>query len=110
MLAKISLSDVVIIKGWRHHDAILVMHRYRFIELSDGRLVSKSHLCTEGDRRAGGGLQDIQTLFRVRHDVEKNVDISFDLFGTQGRMTEIGKQERELLIKRPLDRSGRIAI
>jgi hypothetical protein len=65
----------------------------------------------------------------MRHHVEQNVGISFDteietsvschpclpplcvvLFGTQGRMAEIGKQERELLIKRPLDGSGRISI
>ena len=65
----------------------------------------------------------------MRHHIEQNVGVAFDteieapvtgnaglpalgivLFGTQGRMTEIGKQERQLLIKRPLDGRGRIAI
>jgi hypothetical protein len=73
--------------------------------------------------------QDIPALFRMRHHVEQNISVAFDtaieapatsnaglpalgivLFGMQGRMAEIGKQERKLLIKRPLDGSGRIAI
>ena len=63
------------------------------------------------------------------HHIEQDIRVAFDteieapvtsnaglpalgivLFGTQGRMAEVGKQERELLIKRPLDGSGRLVI
>jgi hypothetical protein len=73
--------------------------------------------------------QDIPASFRMRHHVEQNIGVAFDteieapvtgnaglpalgvvFFGTQGRMAEISKKKRKLLIKRPLDGSGRISI